>query len=171
MKIARMVIDGGKITALDYAKRMALFGAALLLTACGVTQSAKPDAPSQPNSPPSTESQTPVKHLQTGLASFYGKDFHGRTTANGEIFNMNEMVAAHPSYRFGTRLRVTNLDNKKIVEVRVNDRGPASKYQAEGVIIDLSHGAAAKLAMLSRGRVPVKVEVLEWGGQSRSSRG
>ena len=67
----------------------------------------------------------------------------------------------------GTRLRVTNLVNEKTVEVRVNDRGPAQKYQAEGVIIDLSQGAATKLAMLTRGRVPVKVEVLEWGGQAR----
>lgn len=76
------------------------------------------------------------------------------------------MVAAHPIYRFGTQLRVTNLMNEGVVEVRVNERGPALKHQAKGVIIDLSQGAATKLAMLDDGKVPVRVEVLERGEAS-----
>lgn len=106
---------------------------------------------------------------QTGLASFYGKQFHGEETASGETYDMDELVAAHPSYPFGTRLRVTNLKNKRQVVVRVVDRGPADKHRAEDVIIDLSKAAAARLDFIERGRVPVRVEVLEWGDGERVS--
>jgi rare lipoprotein A len=106
---------------------------------------------------------------QTGLASFYGKQFHGEETASGETYDMSELVAAHPSYPFGTRLRVTNLKNERQVVVRVVDRGPADKHQAEGVIIDLSTAAAARLDFIERGRVPVRIEVLERGDGERVS--
>jgi rare lipoprotein A len=106
---------------------------------------------------------------QTGLASFYGKHFHGEETASGETYDKDELVAAHPSYPFGTRLRVTNLKNKRQVAVRVVDRGPTDKYQAEGVIIDLSKAAAARLDFIERGRAPVRIEVLEWGNGERVS--
>lgn len=106
---------------------------------------------------------------QTGIASFYGKHFHGAETASGETYDKDELVAAHPSYPFGTRLRVTNLNNKRQVAVRVVDRGPTDKYQAEGVIIDLSKAAAARLDFIERGRVPVRIEVLEWGDGERVS--
>ena len=76
---------------------------------------------------------------------------------------MNEMVAAHPRYAFGTVLRVTNLTNGQSINVRVQDRGPARRAQAEGVIIDVSRGAAEALGFVRQGRVRVRLEVLAWG--------
>ena len=106
-----------------------------------------------------------VRVLETreGLASFYGEAFQGRTTASGRPFDMNEMVAAHPRYAFGTLLRVTNLTNGQSINVRVQDRGPARRAQSEGVIIDVSRGAAEALGFVRQGRVRVRLEVLEWG--------
>lgn len=104
-----------------------------------------------------------VKETQTGLASFYSRSLHGERTASGEKFNNKEMVAAHPTYPFGTIVRVTNLKKGGTIEVRVIDRGPTKKNRAEGVIIDLSRAAAEKLMMTRDGRTRVKVEVLEWG--------
>lgn len=92
--------------------------------------------------------------LSEGTASFYSKQFHGRKTANGETFNMNQLTAAHPSLPFGTWVKVTNLSNGKDVVVRINDRGPYVK----GRIIDLSAGAANKLGILKTGITQVKVE-------------
>lgn len=111
-----------------------------------------------------------VKETQTGLASFYSRSLHGERTASGEKFNNNEMVAAHPTYPFGTIVRVTNLKKGRIVEVRVIDRGPTKKNRAEGVIIDLSRAAAEKLKMTRDGRTRVKVEVLEWGKKGAKRR-
>jgi rare lipoprotein A len=104
-----------------------------------------------------------VKDTQTGLASYYGRAFEGEETASGEIFHRREMVAAHPSYPLGTVARVTNLEQGGSVIVRIIDRGPTDENVAEGVIIDLSKGAAEKLGMVKEGRVKVKVEVLQWG--------
>lgn len=104
---------------------------------------------------------------KTGLASFYGPGFQGEETASGETFDKNKMIAAHPSYPLGTRVRVTNLENGRTAEVRVNDRGPTEENQAEGVIIDLSQGAAAQLGIDREGRAEVRVEVLEWGSDER----
>ena len=95
--------------------------------------------------------------LQSGLASYYGKWFHGRKTANGEIFNMTTLTAAHPTLPFGTLLKVTNTQNDQSVVVRVNDRGP---YKGQG-IIDLSHYAASKIGMLSRGLATVVIEIFK----------
>jgi rare lipoprotein A (peptidoglycan hydrolase) len=93
-----------------------------------------------------------------GTASWYGvpDGFHGRRTASGEIFNAYGLSAAHKSLPFGTRVRVTNLNNGRSVELRVTDRGPF----VPGRIIDLSQGAAAKIGMISTGTAPVKVEIL-----------
>ena len=99
---------------------------------------------------------------RTGLASYYGKEFHGKITASGKPFDMNALVAAHPRYPFGTRLRVTNLANGRAVEVRVLDRGPAAPQQKEGVILDVSRGAAERLGFIRQGRTRVRLEVLEW---------
>jgi rare lipoprotein A len=106
-----------------------------------------------------------AKVLQTreGLASYYGKEFHGRVTASGVRFDMNAMVAAHPSYPFGTLLRVTNLANRRSTTVRIVDRGPAPDLQADGLIIDVSRRAAEVLGFIQRGRTRVRVEVLAWG--------
>jgi len=92
-----------------------------------------------------------------GVASYYGKEHHGRKTANGEIFNMYKLTAAHRSLPFGSQVKVTNLSNQRSVIVRINDRGPY--YQ--GRIIDLSMAAAEQLDMIQCGITQVKVEVLD----------
>lgn len=109
---------------------------------------------------PATET---VYATQTGLASYYGPGFHGQATASGETFDKHALVAAHPHYPLGTRARITNLANQQSVIVRVIDRGPTRENQAEGVIIDLSEGAATSLQILEAGRSRVRVEVLAWG--------
>lgn len=92
----------------------------------------------------------------SGAASWYGGQFHGRTTANGERYDMNGLTAAHRSLPFGTKVRVTNQKNGKSVVVRINDRGP---YVGKRVI-DLSRGAAQKVSMLGSGVAPVRLEVI-----------
>jgi rare lipoprotein A len=104
--------------------------------------------------------------VRDGLASYYGADFHGKRTASGIKFDMNTMVAAHPSYPLGTVVRVTNLKNRRSVEVRILDRGPAAGPRAEGVIIDLSRRAAQELGFIKQGRTRVRLEVLRWGSPS-----
>ncbi len=90
---------------------------------------------------------------QKGIASWYGKKFHGKKTANGEIYNMYTMTCAHKTLPFGTKLEVTNLSNGKKVIVRVNDRGPFVKNR----IIDLSYLAAKKLGLDLMGTAKVKI--------------
>lgn len=92
-----------------------------------------------------------------GKASFYADQFHGRTTASGETFDMNKLSAAHRSLPFGTVVRVTNLWNNRSVTVRINDRGPFK----EGRIIDLSKAAAHEIGMNKAGVVDVELVVLE----------
>ena len=93
---------------------------------------------------------------QSGPASYYGKRFHGRTTANGERFNMNSMTAAHRTLPFGTKVKVTNRNNGKSVVVRINDRGPFHGKR----IIDLSQGAASQIGMIRSGVANVSLDVL-----------
>jgi rare lipoprotein A len=92
----------------------------------------------------------------SGAASWYGGQFHGRKTANGERFNMNGLTAAHRSLPFGTKVRVTNQKNGKSVVVRINDRGPYAGKR----IIDLSRGAAQAVNMIGSGVAKVKLQVL-----------
>jgi len=106
-----------------------------------------------------------ILETRQGLASYYGKEFHGKTTASGTRFDMNAMVAAHPTYPFGTLLRVTNLANGRSTSVRIVDRGPAPRIQADGVVIDVSHRAAEVLGFIQQGRARVRLEVLTWGGR------
>jgi len=94
--------------------------------------------------------------VQTGLASYYADKFHGRQTASGEIFDMNAMTAAHRTLPFGTKVRVTNLENGKKAVLRINDRGPF----VEGRIIDVSLRGARELDFVAEGVVRVRVEVL-----------
>ena len=94
-----------------------------------------------------------------GLASFYGRRFHGRKTASGERYDMRELTCAHPSAPFGARLRVTDLETGKSVVVTVTDRGPFRR----GRIVDLSLAAARRLGMLERGVARVRVEALPDG--------
>lgn len=93
--------------------------------------------------------------IQTGWASFYGKRFHLRKTANGEIFHMDSLTAAHKYLPFGTRVKATRLDTGDTVWVRINDRLPKSSTR----IIDLSRHAASQLQMLDDGITQVKLEV------------
>lgn len=93
--------------------------------------------------------------VQVGMASWYGPGFHGRRTASGEIYDQDALTAAHPSLPFGTRVRVTNLDNGRAVDVRITDRGPF----AGGRIIDLSRAAARVIGLIGPGVGRVRVEV------------
>jgi rare lipoprotein A len=123
-------------------------------------------APRRPaTTPPRGPAVTPTGILDAreGLASYYGKAFHGKVMASGARFDMNAMVAAHPSYPFGTVVRVTNLLNGRSVELRILDRGPAAGPRADGVIIDVSQGAARSLGFVTAGRARVRIEVLRWG--------
>ena len=107
--------------------------------------------------------RTTVLETREGLASYYGEEFHGRRTASGVRFDMHAMVAAHPSYPFGTRLRVTNLANNRSTTVRIVDRGPTAQLRAQGLLIDVSHKAAEVLGFIQQGRARVRLEVLAWG--------
>jgi rare lipoprotein A len=94
-----------------------------------------------------------------GVVSYYAHDFQGKLTSNGETFNMNDLTAAHRTFPFGTKVRVTNLENGKSVVVRVNDRGPF----VEGRIMDLSMGAAKEIGLIKNGTTHARLEVLQWG--------
>lgn len=91
--------------------------------------------------------------IGTGIASYYGRKFQGRRTANGERFDMNAMTAAHKTLPFGTRVAVTNPRNGKTVTVRINDRGP----YAHGRLIDLSRAAATQIGIVQRGHGTVEL--------------
>jgi rare lipoprotein A len=142
-----------------------------LLPACAARN--KPSPPAPPASTPAAATAAPattkpaarqsVLETYEGLASYYGPGLEGKVTASGATFDKNSMVAAHPSYPFGTLVRVTNLANGRAVIVRVVDRGPAKAAQNEGVLIDLSSGAARNLGFTATGRTKVKLEVLRWG--------
>lgn len=94
--------------------------------------------------------------IETGIASWYGPNFHGKRTANGEIYNMNEYTAAHKTLPFDTILRVTNKQNNKSVIVRINDRGPYAKRR----IIDLSRKAAEEIDLIKDGSTEVSLYLL-----------
>ena len=97
-----------------------------------------------------------VGEAETGVASWYGHPYHGRRTSNGEIYDMNKMTAAHLRLPFDTWVRVTNLRNRRSVEVRITDRGPFIK----GRIIDLSRAAAKQIRMIGPGTAKVRVKVI-----------
>ena len=106
---------------------------------------------------------------QRGIASWYGKDFHGKKTSNGEIYNMYAWTAAHKTLPLGTYVRVHHLSNKRSVQVRINDRGPFVR----GRIIDLSYTAAKELGLVGPGTAKVEVVALGTpvttdGGQPKS---
>lgn len=108
-----------------------------------------------------SQSQNEIIKLEAN-ASYYGKEFDGRPTSSGEIFDMNAMTAAHKSLPFGTLLEVTNLANGKRVTVRVNDRGPFVANRE----IDLSFGAAAALDMISAGIAKVSIRKIGMGASA-----
>jgi len=127
-------------------RRLILIGAILLLSNCGTKHHATRPLPAAP-SPPSGE---------TGLASWYGHPYHGRAAANGEIYDMEKLTAAHRTLPFGTWVRVTNVANDKSVEVRIIDRGPFVR----GRIIDLSHAAAEVIDIIGPGIARVSLDII-----------
>lgn len=104
---------------------------------------------------PEPEANT-TRSLGTGVASYYGKRFHGRRTANGERFNMHAMTAAHKTLPFGTKVRVTNRRNGESVVVRINDRGPFIR----GRTIDLSRAAASEIGLIQTGHARVELDIV-----------
>ncbi len=103
--------------------------------------------------------------LQTGIASWYGPKFHGRTTANGETYNMDDFTAAHKTLPFNTIVRVINQSNNRAVDVRINDRGP---YIGDRVI-DLSRRAAQEIDMVGPGTADVTIHLLQTGDRPITS--
>jgi len=122
--------------------------AAIVIAGCGHKKHARVTPP-----PP-----TVVKpgQTETGIASWYGHPYHGRPAANGEIYDMEKMTAAHRTLPFNTWVRVYDLDNNKTTEVRIIDRGPF----IDGRIIDLSHAAAREIEMIGPGVARVRIEVI-----------
>lgn len=102
-------------------------------------------------------SNTVRRFSQTGVASWYGRQFHGRKTANGETFDMNALTAAHRSLPLNCYIRVTNKNNGKSVVVRVNDRGPFHGNR----VVDLSYGAAKNLGITNSGTASVSIESVD----------
>lgn len=97
-----------------------------------------------------------IRHALRGIASWYGPGFHGRKTASGDIYNQNELTAAHKTLPLGSKVRVTNLSNGNTVDVEINDRGP----YVQGRIIDLSRAAAGALDFVESGTIRVTIEVI-----------
>jgi len=100
--------------------------------------------------------ESPPVEAQVGVASYYAGSWHGRRTASGERFDMHELTAAHRTLPFGTRVRVTNLNNGREVIVRINDRGPWKKKR----VIDVSYAAARKLGMIGPGTAKVRLDIV-----------
>ena len=98
----------------------------------------------------------PFHNGETGLASWYGHPYHGRPAANGEIYDMEKLTAAHRTLPFGTWVRVTNLSNSKTVDVRIIDRGPF----VDGRIIDVSHAAAQAIDLIGPGVAQVRLDII-----------
>lgn len=124
-----------------------------LVVSCTSRSTVSP--PTLPPPPPDT-TPTPSLRIQYGLASWYGRERHGRRTASGEIFDAYQLVAAHRTAPFGTYALVTNLANGRTVQVRINDRGPS----IAGRLVDLSYAAARQLDMVQVGVTRVKIELL-----------
>jgi len=148
------------------ASLLAIALAALIPACAGRAPRVEPSVPGQPPpavvSPPAVVPPPAKAYLETGTASWYGRDFHGRTTASGDPFDMYGISAAHRTLPLGTVLRVTNLDNFKTILVKVNDRGPFVR----GRILDLSYGAARELDAVPQGSVHVKIEAVEMHEQA-----
>jgi len=105
--------------------------------------------------------------VEEGVASWYGRDFHGKLTSNGETYNMNDMTAAHKTLPLGVYVKVTNLQNGKSAIVRVNDRGPFVKKR----VIDLSYAGAKALDYADAGTTRVRIEALGYQKDGSDSQG
>lgn len=96
-------------------------------------------------------------HELQGIASWYGRDYHGKLTASGEKYSVYKLTAAHKTLKFGTIVKVTNMENGKSVKVKINDRGPFVK----GRVIDLSPRAFKKIADKDEGLINIKIEIID----------
>jgi rare lipoprotein A len=155
---------------------IALLSLSLFIGGCGSSKSTTRSSSQysgSPGNPPFYEvygeryyvMESSAGYEERGVASWYGKKFHGRKTSNGEVYDMYAMTAAHKTLPLPATVRVTNLRNGRNVVVRVNDRGPF----VDNRLIDLSYAAAKKLDMITAGTTLVEVEVLDSGGTSRTS--
>ncbi len=134
-----------------------VLAAAILLAGCHHHQKAAAGHPPPPRAAaPGDASSNEPGSEETGIASWYGHPYHGRASASGEIYDMEQMTAAHRTLPFGTMVRVHDLDTQKTVDVRINDRGPF----VDGRIIDLSHAAARAIEMIGPGIAHVRLEIL-----------
>jgi rare lipoprotein A len=154
-------MGAGRLRGAAAAARWAVLAVALAAVASGCAgprRSAPPpgSADTVPATPrdPGEPGDDAVPDVEVGVASFYGKAHHGKLTASGVPFDMHAMTAAHRRHPFGARLRVTDLETGRTVEVKVNDRGPFVK----GRVVDLSYAAAKALGFVSRGVARVRVE-------------
>jgi rare lipoprotein A len=148
--------------------RAATAGLLLLAAACSSRAPTSPETSTAPNlgvyklGPPYRINgrlyvpEFDPNYDRVGIASWYGDDFHARPTANGEVFDKNRLSAAHPTLPLPSRVRVTNLENGKSIELRVNDRGPF----VDDRLIDLSQAAARELGFEEKGLALVRVEFL-----------
>tara|TARA_R110000868_G_scaffold368227_3_gene631262 strand:+ start:9401 stop:10078 length:678 start_codon:yes stop_codon:yes gene_type:complete len=134
----------------------------IFIASCGVTN--RGVSSNESSSKPS-RSTGDISAIETGEASWYGPDFHGRLTANGEKYDMDGLTAAHRTLPFNTQVLVENLDNGKTVEVRINDRGPFAKDR----IIDLSRGAATAVEMIGPGTARVRIYIVGDNGNLPSN--
>ena len=128
---------------------------AILLTGCTPT----PRFTDKPSRTGISGKHFKVGQTFTGLASWYGPDYHGKRTSSGEIYDMEAMTAAHCEFPFNTVIEVTHLGNGKSCQVRINDRGPF----AGGRILDLSRAAAREIGMLNEGVVKVRIRIIKVG--------
>lgn len=131
---------------------LVLLVAVVALAGCGHKKRGRLRPPGTPRNAVAV----PVGHTEDGIASWYGHPYHGRAAANGEIYDMEKMTAAHRTLPFSTWVRVYDLDNLRTTEVRITDRGPF----VGGRIIDLSHAAARELEMIGPGVAHVRIEVI-----------
>ena len=106
---------------------------------------------------------TGLEKVQYGVSSYYGPKFHGKPTANGEIFDMYKISAAHRYLPLGTIIQVRNLDNNKTLRIRINDRGPYVNNR----VLDCSYAAALKLGFVEQGTANIKLVVIEMGTGKR----
>jgi peptidoglycan lytic transglycosylase len=126
--------------------------ATIVLAGCGHKKRARVRPPAPPRAPVVVQ----LGDTEEGIASWYGHPYHGRAAADGEIYDMEKMTAAHRTLPFNTWVRVYDLDNNRTTEVRIIDRGPF----VDGRIIDLSHAAAHDLEMIGPGVARVRIEVV-----------
>lgn len=129
---------------------IAASAAAIALTGCRKKQRIA-------SAPAPVPAANALPHTETGIASWYGHPYHGRPAADGEIYDMEKMTAAHRTLPFNTWVRVTNLANGKTVDVRIIDRGPF----VDGRIIDVSHAAARAIDLIGPGIAEVRIDIID----------